>query len=313
MDGSNSLTVLRDRIRMNLNTADQAMREWADCMYAVCLDLAEAREKFKDHAEFGKWCREVDIKMTHQDRAAAIKMGQEPDKLILVLANTDRTSLRQIYEKEWAFTGSGKSPKEDKPKKPKKETEAFEKAKEAIDRRKLVGEPVTYEEVKAEAGVSSTPIRRALAVAEATEGQEVDYAQLLSSTAKEKLAAAVKQHKKKLDLEYDTKVRDGIRKHIEEYVLPNYGDKLKKADTIIAARDAAGRYFPFTGKEYKQVLSALHPDSANSMSAEKRAEIFNLFKSKEAKLRNPLEEGEKLSGTLPKNVIELMAMRKNKR
>ena len=289
------------------------MKEWADCMYNACLDLAEARKNFKDHAEFGKWCAEAGIKLSKDDRAAAIAMGKEPDKLLLVLAETERRSLQHIYRHDWPFSSRDEKGSNTKPKKPKKETTAFEKVKEVIDRRKLVGEPVTYEEVQAEAGVSSTPLRRALAAAEAVEGMEKDFANLLSSTAKEKLDAAIKQHKKKLDLEYDTKVRDGIRKHIEEYVLPNYGDKLKKADTIIAARDAAGRYFPFTGKEYKQVLSALHPDSANSMSAEKRAEIFNLFKSKEAKLRNPLEEGEKLSGTLPKNVIELMAMRKNKR
>ena len=299
---SNRLALLRDEIIKKLGESEMHRKGWAEAMTTVCIHMAEARQQFKENAEFGKWLDESGIKLSHQDRAAAIKMGGDPKHLMEVLGKTERRSLRHIYANEWGVTHVGKTPKPT----PAKEAAAHH----AADVLEAGGEKLTSKKVAEQAGIGVSLATQALATRRATEQREIDAAALLSASAKEKLEAAIRAHKKKLDNEFQYNVQQGVRKFIDEHILPQYGDKLKKADAILAKTDYIHRLFPFKPAEYKAILAALHPD--NSTSAEKRSELFQLFKSKEDKLKNPVDMDKKLGG-MPRTMEDLMAMREARR
>jgi hypothetical protein len=79
----------------------------------------------------------------------------------------------------------------------------------------------------------------------------------LSKTSQEKLDAAIRQHKKKLDLEYDEKVRLAVVARINESMLPWW---VKKLETIQGNIDRARRKGIMNASQFKMIKSAIHPD-----------------------------------------------------
>ena len=169
------------------------------------------------------------------------------------------------------------------------QTEQVTKARSAIrELRVELGRRPTDKEVRERAGVSSTPVRIAFArEAEAAKPAPEDVT--LSASAQQKLEAAIRAHKKQQDIDFNQRVETEVQARLKERVLPEIGERLRKADAIL---DRQKYQFPLSPAEYKQVLAVLHPD--NSASEEKRNAAFTLFTQRADKLRDPTTPGERL-------------------
>jgi hypothetical protein len=292
------------KIRQDLSREATNREEW----FAIKIDLCEhhytARQRYSSDVEFGRWFdQHIGDLISHQERAAYIAMGEHLEVARQVLRATTRSSIRMIYEKEFRprFTSVGKPTKPRKP----QSTDEYDAAMAVIERRFTAGESLAYGEIEHEAGISSTAVRRALAAWDAKQAAATDFGKFLSSSATEKLEAAIRQHKKQLDLEFQGRVQAEVRRVLNEVVIPQYGEKLDKADTILKAQDRYyNKWFAFSAGEYRQLLGALHPDA--NLSADKKSELFQLFKSKETVLVNPNAE---LLGRILRTVEEMMARR----
>ena len=94
----------------------------------------------------------------------------------------------------------------------------------------------------------------------------------LALSAQEKLAAALRQHQRKLDAEFERRVRDDIRKGMDELVLPHWREKIEQAKTLYGRRKGL-----MDKDTFNMIRRALHPDSRNAISDKKLAEAFDAF------------------------------------
>jgi hypothetical protein len=92
----------------------------------------------------------------------------------------------------------------------------------------------------------------------------------LSMGVREKLAAAIRQEKRKLQAEFDRAVRAEIARTIDETVLPQYNKEMADARQVIESRKGV-----MPRKEYLLITSCLHPDQ--SASKERLNEAFIAF------------------------------------
>lgn len=129
---------------------------------------------------------------------------------------------------------------------------------------------------------------------------EIDPASL-SLTAQGKLAAAIRQHTRKLDREYEQRRLAEIEQHMRDYILPTYNAKLAEYDAVVKARKGV-----MTAEHYKTILRSVHPD--NSASAETRARAFRILENRKlvlvAEAENPTA-----TLTLPKTPAEWAALK----
>src|SRR6185312_3255490 len=93
-----------------------------------------------------------------------------------------------------------------------------------------------------------------LARKEALEEKAIDAFQF-SKTAHEKIDAAIRQHRRRLNQEFDVRVQDEIRKRLETTVLPHYKKTEAQYQAIIKSRKGV-----MDRATYKKILSCLHPD-----------------------------------------------------
>jgi hypothetical protein len=299
-DGLDALTA---RINDAIERREHSKEEWAAATIQLCECLAEARSRFKNDKAFGEWFDASGFGLSHQDRAAAIAMGKEIELAREVLEKTDRRSLQHIHSKEFKrFTHVSKPPK------PKKTNDKLEAALHVYDRRKLAGEELTYEAIAKEAGVSSTPVRRAIAIREAEEAAGKEEQAALSMSAKEKLEAAIRREIRRLELEAETKARQEARRIVDELSIPNYLETLKKVEGMLKwTRGVMPR------SEYRKILACLHPDMARDGHAKRFEEAFRLFNQYEAKLVIDNEQADiKKVSTLPRTVEEMLARKQAK-
>ena len=181
------------------------------------------------------------------------------------------------------------------------------KTQKAIDTYKAfkaAGVAPTQAEVQDKAGVSSTAVRRAFTILRTQEemlAQEPDVAGM-PKTWKDRYDAAITRKVAQLEAEYDERRMAQVRKHIDEYILPLYADKLAKAERLMEISKK-----PFTVDEYRQLLAALHPDS----TPDRRARVFAMVKDREHLLRPP-ERDKPFTSDLPKTLDELLKRRKPK-
>jgi hypothetical protein len=280
--------MLRDRILDN-EKIDEA---WPERNHQKCLDLVEARYQFKDHAEFGKWLDDGGIKMSKDDRAAAIAMGKEPERLLKLLKETERRSLRMIYLNEWAppFRSAAKSPPLSSP--APKVTPEQERAARVIERRRSTGEPLDEKSVREEADVSSTPYRRAKAVddAEQVKVKEETPEEPLARSAEAKVQAAINRETKRLQVDFDLAVRAEVKQRMDNYEFPRIRSEI---DRVMQAMKNP----PFAvmwSHEYKKILAVLHPDNARPGNEAKHEEAFKIFSAYKPKIINLSKEKDEL-------------------
>ena len=297
------LDALTDQIKDDIDRREQGKDQWVEATISLCQHLAEARGKFKDNISFGQWFDDSSIQLNEHDRAAAIAMGKQIEIARQVLETTERRSLKQIHGKEF-----NRLVHVDKTPKPKKTNEKLEKALHAYDRRKQAGEELTYEAIQQEAGVSSTPVRRAIAMREAEAKASTDATVSLSASAKEKLQAAIRREMKRLELETETRVIEETKRRIEEWHLPNYMKLLRTVEDMLKFKRGL-----MSRADYRKILRCVHPDTGAHVSDANRNEAFRLFTQLEARLVDDAEQADlKRVSTLPKTVEELLARRKTK-
>jgi len=95
---------LAARIKAGLARSAAGRQEWVEGQIDLCTALAEARDQFPANIAFSKWCEASGVGkdvINHQTRAAAIKMGRDPDRLRKCLEATERSSLEKIHRFDW--------------------------------------------------------------------------------------------------------------------------------------------------------------------------------------------------------------------
>lgn len=245
--------------------------EWIAIQETKCATLVEIRDQFKADIEFGQACQDngfgEDV-INRDDRAAAIAMGREPLALKACLMATTRRSLQMIYRSEFNGFRSATKPttRRTAPPKPNKlqparrmntmpQAEAAAKA--------LLDEGKTYAEAEVTTGLSGTVLRSAVAREEGRRealANPVVTPADLSMSAQQKLETAIRQHQKKLDLDFEEKVR--------LMVLSRVAARQKRLDEMEAHYKIVVKGYRGCMKEetYKLILRCLHPDSRSSAS-----------------------------------------------
>jgi hypothetical protein len=301
---SAKLDQLAGKIRNDIERRAKSEAEWVEATLDLCADLAEARATLPDDIGFGQWFDSSGFELNKNDRAAAISMGEDLVRAREVLTVTKSRSLQLIYNNEFRFPNARKPTTEDKPRSKiqtrgptKKEQAAFA----AYDQLEAALETVTRQAVAREAGVSNTIADKVIAARRAASAQPLPE---LSMTAQQKLEA----WQKKLEAEFEYRVRQASMQWLDEVRIPIYEKKLADIERMFEwPRNAV-----MTKPEYRAIMRCLHPDSLNSRTEEQLAEAFRLFTHYKPKLIR-LDEDERrevLSG-LPRTREELLARKKD--
>jgi transposase-like protein len=186
-------------------------------------------------------------------------------------------------------------------KKPRQAPKRHEKA-DAVAA--LVEQGKSIAEIAAETGV---PARQARHIAEEEAIRREAEAQIdpatLSLSAQQKLGAAIRQHQRKLDHEFEARVLAGIQERLEATVLPHYKKTEAQYRVIIKSRKGV-----MDRATYKKILSCLHPDRVDPSLARRYEEAFNLFTKLEAVLLKE-KESPTPSVKMPTTYAEMMAMK----
>ena len=126
-------------------------------------------------------------------------------------------------------------------------------------------------------------------------GIEIDPATLSLST-QQKLDAAIRQHQRKLDAQFEQRVLDEVKKRIDEIVLPHWKKQIDQAQELYKRRRGA-----MDKATFNKIRRGLHPDSRNSISDKALGEAFDTFMSLEKFLLDekdsPTDVGSGLPGT----------------
>lgn len=298
------LDQLADRIRSDLSAIDDTRDAWVERTLDLAAALAEARQHFKDNISFGRWLEAQNFRIGKNDRSALVAFGQDIERARPILANSSSKSAELIYRREFRVPSDRKTPK---PRKPAEVTTSPEMAKalDAYDTIRAGGVEPTKIQVETQAGVSNVVVRKAFErrkTEEAIAAKEPDLEGLPSKWLA-KYETAVRQITRKLEAEYDARRSAEVQRHIDEYLMPFYAEKLARAERIMMTSRK-----PFTVDEYRQLLAALHPDSL----PERRGVMFAIVKDRELLLKPP-ERDKPLSGSLPATLAELLAMKKTRR
>jgi hypothetical protein len=123
----------------------------------------------------------------------------------------------------------------------------------------------------------------------------------LSMSAQQKLDAAIRQHKRALDAEYDVRVRDESRRLIETTILPAYNKERDEYRAVIETRKGV-----MTAALYRKISAALHPDNFADEGKKHRAEsLFVEWRKLAIKLMDE-KEMPTVGAPLPRTYDELM-------
>jgi len=264
--------------------------------------LTEAKAQV-DHGEWKPW---LEANTTVSDRTARLWMRYSEHSEIL-LANRQSIAVLTFADadKLIAEHNGTKQPKP-APAKPKQPSAETKKALDVYDRLKAAGEEPTYKTIQEEAGVSATPVRRAFAIrdAETTAAAEAEIA--LSGTAQQKLEAAIRAHKRKLDLEFDARLQAECQKWADDMRLPMYEKRLEEMARMLKWPSNA----VMTKSEYNTILRCLHPDGLKSRTEQQLAEAFRIFTHYKLKMIADEDERQKFMSGLPRTREELLARKK---
>jgi hypothetical protein len=132
---------------------------------------------------------------------------------------------------------------------------------------------------------------------------EIDLA-TLSMNARQKFDAAIRQYRRKLDLEFAARVSEEVKRVLDQW-LPEYHEKLAEAERILNSYQGI-----MPRVQFRKILACLHPD--RSMSDQKLNEAFNIVEKLEAVLVKK-EEQERASSTFqfPRTYEEAMKMKRD--
>jgi hypothetical protein len=333
LDTGTSLNVLADRMRDALRRRDGAREEWERAVIDLCSTIAEARGRFDANQEFHRWLEDNDLgedKLNKDDRAAAIAMGRKMDDARAVLEHTERRSLQHIFTQEFQprvlQVKNTTKPKKDPAAKTKRtaKTETVAAAPPPTQPEpepepksrgtRQPGEeqrhasiniaPEVWDAFKAEAEAEGTSAAAKLGKLASADILAPPAPADLAPSAQQKFDAALRAHKKALEVQFEQKVQAEVQKRVEELVIPHFQQKERDAERVIKARKSV-----MPRATYRKILAALHPDDA--MSKDSKREVFLAFKELELVI---VGEAEMPTGnsSLPSTLEELMKRRKVK-
>jgi hypothetical protein len=170
-----------------------------------------------------------------------------------------------------------------RPKKPRL-TPTLDRAVEIVRPLVEAGLPLKKRELQDEHGISHTMFDSAVASLKgekkAREEPLVDP-ETLKLSDKKRFEFAVKQHQKKLDLQFEQRVLAEIKKRMDEMILPHWKEQIKEAEKLYEKRQAL-----MSKDLFNTIRRALHPDSRNSISDDKLGAAFDAFMGLEKYLLN---------------------------
>lgn len=127
---------------------------------------------------------------------------------------------------------------------------------------------------------------------------------MLSMTAQQKLDAAIRQAKHRLEVEIETRCREDLRRWLNEVTLPQYAKELGALERSIRERKGV-----MDRVTYRKILACLHPDRVHDPALKKRyEEAFRLFTELEKRVLDEKESPTQFR-KMPRTYEELMAMK----
>jgi hypothetical protein len=213
-------------------------------------------------------------------------------------------------------SGSKSKPKAPRQNQRGKETPKTDAAREVVRAKLEANQPINPHKLEQEHGISHVTFDMAitaeLARKEAIEDKTALDPSWLSKSAQEKLDAAIRAHQKKLDLQFETRVRDEMTRRTDEIILPSWKKQIKEAEKLYAARRGL-----MSKDLFNTIRRALHPDSRNAISDKKLGEAFDAFMGLEKYLLNEKDSPTKFEhpdgSGLPKDLAEWDKRRTTKR
>lgn len=165
----------------------------------------------------------------------------------------------------------------------------------------------SQKEIANELGIPPRVVRRELeseAIARKAKAEPDIERTVLSMSAQEKLDAAIRQHKHKLDLEFEIRCREECQRWLNEVSLPQYAKEIGKLEHLIRNREGV-----MDRITYQKIRACLHPDRVQDLGLKKRyEEAFRLFTELEKRVLNEKESPTTFK-TMPRTYEELMAMK----
>jgi hypothetical protein len=204
-------------------------------------------------------------------------------------------------------SGSKSKPKTPRQSQRGKETPKLDAARQIVRTKLEANQPISPHKLEKENDISHVTFDMAitaeLARKEAIEDKTALDPSLLSKTAHEKLEAAIKAHQRRLDAQFETRVRDEMTRRTDEIILPSWKKQIKEAEKLYAARRGL-----MTKDLFNTIRRALHPDSRNAISDKKLGEAFDAFMGLEKYLLNEKDSPTKFEhpdgSGLPKDLAE---------
>jgi hypothetical protein len=126
----------------------------------------------------------------------------------------------------------------------------------------------------------------------------------LSLSAQEKLAAAMRQHQRALDAQFQLRVSEEIRRRVDEIILPEWKRRIDEAKRIFNRRRGI-----MDKDTFNMIRRGLHPDSRKGISDQKLAAAFDAFMRLEKYLLTEVDSPTSFGGDLPSNLAEWDRMR----
>jgi len=171
----------------------------------------------------------------------------------------------------------------------------------------VLDEGKTFKEAEAETGVSNIVARTAVAHEQGRRKARSDPPidpTTLSLSAQQKFEAALRQHKRKLDLEFEPRVQQRLQELLGDTVLPHYNEIKANYEAVTKARKGL-----MDKATFNKIRRCLHPDSRQSVSDERLHEAFQLFSRMELLL---LDESQHPTASfkMPRTYEELMALKR---
>jgi hypothetical protein len=213
---------------------------------------------------------------------------------------------KQFEEKLTSVKGNLRAKTEGRPKNAKLQSKFGEDVEREIASM-VLDEGKSYEAAGKEFGASNIVVRKAVATERGRREAKADPpidASTLSISSQQKLEAAIRQHKRKLELEFEARAQQRLQDALNDTVLPAYNE------TYAIYRDLCDtRKGLMTKATYNKIASCLHPDSRNSVTDEKLHDVFHIWRSLEIRL---LDETQRPTPTfaMPRTYEELMAAKR---
>jgi hypothetical protein len=132
--------------------------------------------------------------------------------------------------------------------------------------------------------------------------KSLDGEATLSMSAKDKLEAAIRQHKRRLDIEFEQRIQAETKERLESVQLPHHAKKLERMERLISARKGV-----MDKLTYNKIRRCLHPDPVLDPDLKKRhEEAFRLFNDLEKLLLSEKDSPTEFR-PVPRTYEELMA------